>query len=304
MDAPRCLLAPLLFLPLRLVARLPWSWLPVVGGALGWLLGRVLPARRRIARRNLELCFPQLDSAERERLLEANVRASGIGVMETLIAWFRPQPLPGARVELVGAEFFEQAPRPVLVLGAHFTPIELGARLLVEALGQPLDMLVRRNNRPCLERIIDRARLLYVRRTLAKGDARALLRALREGPGVLYAPDQHYRQGAAHLPFFGVPASTLMAAPRLASSTGATILLYAFRRLNDGRYRLELEPVPADWPLRDAEAFTRRWLEWLELKVRRAPEQYLWAHRRFRSPAPGAPPLYETRDLRAKHRGE
>lgn len=302
MKAPRCLLAPLLFLPLRGIARLPWSWLAPLGGALGCLLGRLLPARRRIARRNIELCFPDLDARDRARLLDANLRATGIGIIETLVAWFRPAPLVPGRVELVGAEQLTDASGPVLVMGAHFTSIELAARLLIEALERPLDMLVRRNNSACVEDQVDRARRGYVRSTLAKGDARALLRALRCGPGVLYAPDQHYRQGAAHLPFFGVPASTLLAAPRLAAASGARIVLYAFRRLDDGRYRLELEPVPADWPRRDAEAFTRRWLEWLERKVRLAPEQYLWVHRRFRSPAPGAAPLYEARDLRDKHR--
>ncbi|HRQ65606.1 MAG TPA: hypothetical protein PKZ76_12225 [Xanthomonadaceae bacterium] len=297
-----CIFARLLVLPLRGLARLPWPWLLAIGAALGWLLGRLLPARRRIARRNIELCFPELDARDRKRLLAANLRATGIGVMEALGAWFRPTLVPVGQVEATGLEWITDSDRPVLILGAHFTLIEFGARALIEALGRPLDLLVRRYNRPCLERVIDDARRRYVHDTLAKDDVRALLRALRSGPGVLYAPDQHFSRGAAHLPFFGVPASTLLAIPRLARTSGARILLYAGRRLPDGRYRLEIEPVPADWPLYDAEGFTRRWLEWLELKVRRAPEQYLWMHRRFRSPAPGAPPLYETRDLRAKHR--
>ncbi len=301
MNARPCILAALGFLPLRLIARLPWSWLPVLGGGLGRLLGLLLLTRRRIARRNIELCFPELDARDREILLAANLRASGIGLLEILAAWFRPA-LGANRVELVGAEHLPEPGTPLLLLTAHFTPVDLGARLLVEALGRRLDVLVRRNNRGCIEQIIERGRLGYARQTVAKGDARALVRALRDGPGVLYAPDQHFRQGAAHLPFFGVPASTLLAAPRLARSTNASIVLYAFRRLDDGRYRLELEPVPADWPRLDAEAFTRRWLEWLELKVRLAPEQYLWVHRRFRSASPGSPSLYEARDLRAKHR--
>jgi Kdo2-lipid IVA lauroyltransferase/acyltransferase len=303
MNGRRCILAPILFLPLRLVARLPWPWLMALGAGLGWLLGRLLPVRRRIARRNIELCFPELDERDRERLLAANLRATGIGLMETLAAWFRPS-LGKDRHELVGAEFLPPRGQPLLLLSGHFTPMDLGARLVIEALDRPLDLLVRRNNRACVERIVDRGRLRYAHETIAKGDVRALLRALRSGPGVLYAPDQHFRQGAAHLPFFGVPASTLLAAPRLAASAGATIVLGAFRRLDDGRYRLELEPVPADWPRRDAEGFTRRWLEWLELKVRRAPEQYLWVHRRFRSTAPGHAPVYDARDLRGKHQGE
>lgn len=296
-----CVLAPLVFLAPRLAVRLPWPWMLALGSVLGRILGRVLSSRRRIARRNIELCFPEIDAHDREALLRANLRATGVGIMETFAAWFRPS-LGSGRSELVGARHLPPPGTPLLLLTAHFTPVDLGARLLMEALGRPLDVLVRRNNRPCVESIVERGRLRYTNRTIAKDDARGLLRALRNGPGVLYAPDQHFARGGAHLPFFGIPASTLLAAPRLARAANAAIVLYAFRRLDDGRYRLELEPVPADWPRQDAEAFTRRWLEWLELKVRQAPEQYLWTHRRFRSAAPGSPSPYAPRDLRSKHR--
>jgi KDO2-lipid IV(A) lauroyltransferase len=299
---PTCPLNPVLVWILRLLATLPWSWQFAIGRTLGRLLGSLMRSRKRIAGRNLELCFPELEADERAQLLCANLEASGIGIMEMLVAWFGPADKLHGRIELIGREFLPPPGRPLLLLSAHFTMVELGPRLLIEATGRAFDLLVRRNNRACIEQLFDRGRRRFVNSTIDKQDVRGLLHALREGPGVLYAPDQHFARGAAHLPFFGVPASTLLAAPRLARSAGAELLLFAFRRLPDGRYRVELEPVPADWPRQDAEAFTRRWLEWLEFKVRLAPEQYLWVHRRFRSVPPGMPLLYHPGDLRDKHR--
>ena len=73
---------------LWLVVQLPYRVLLVLGRVLGALLYRLAGSRRHIAERNLELCFPNLNAAEREQLLKANFAALGIGFFETAMGWW------------------------------------------------------------------------------------------------------------------------------------------------------------------------------------------------------------------------
>lgn len=290
----RCLLfAPIAWL-LHALARLPWPMLIGLGrllGALAWWLAR---KRRRVVEENLRLAFPELSEQERKRLARRNLIATGIALAEHLAAWFRPR-LPQGLMRIEGFERLSGR-RPILLLSGHFLPLELAARLLAEASGERFHLLAR-PYRPCLERMIRRGRKRYVASVIAKDDARSLLRVLREGPGLFYAPDQRGGARAPKLPFFGIEAPTHAATAKLAARAGARILLCSFRREAEGRYRLRLEP--AEWPLADPIAFTRAYLAWLEARIREAPEQYLWAHRRFRD-AGGGP--YSPAALRRKHR--
>src|SRR3546814_7640093 len=73
---------------MALLARLPWSGQRALGTPLGALLRALLGERRRIALRNLELCFPGLDAAAREALLREHFRSLAIGVFEFARAWW------------------------------------------------------------------------------------------------------------------------------------------------------------------------------------------------------------------------
>lgn len=70
--------------------QLPYPLLLKTGHGLGRLAMRLLPRRVEIARRNLELCFPDMNDEARARLLERNFESVGMGVIETGIAWFWP----------------------------------------------------------------------------------------------------------------------------------------------------------------------------------------------------------------------
>lgn len=292
----RCLLfAPIAWL-LKALARLPWPMLIGLGrllGALAWWLAR---KRRRVVEENLRLAFPELSEQERKRLARRNLIATGIALAEHLAAWFRPRLPPGlARIE--GLERLVESRAPVLLVCAHFLPLELAVRILAEASGTRFHLLVRPYRRPCLERLVAEGRARYAASVIAKDEVRALLRALGRGPAVVYAPDQRAGRRGARLPFFGVPTSTHTATARLAAAAGAQVALFSFRRGEDGRYLLHLETP--EWPLANPAAFTQRYLAWLETKIRAAPDQYLWAHRRFRD-AGGGP--YSPAALRRKHR--
>jgi KDO2-lipid IV(A) lauroyltransferase len=276
------------------IARLPqWLLLALAsfGSVLSWPL---LSRRRRIAARNLELCFPELDRHARARLLRANLRATVMGVFELARGWFAPAwALPRARIDGL-QEVADTLARGqgVFLLSSHFTHNEFSARLLAEALPRPVRVVVRRNNNACLEAELERARRRVFGPSLEKKDVRALLRALQQGELVVTSGDQDFSYNNAFVPFFGIPAATLLGAAQLAQRGRARTFLSWPRREADGSYTLQLEPAWEDWAEAEPARAAAVYMAALESKVRQAPEQYLWVHRRFKTRPAGEPSLY------------
>jgi KDO2-lipid IV(A) lauroyltransferase len=290
----RCLaLRPFAWLAAGL-ARLPQGLLlglANIGTALAWPL---LARRRRIAARNLELCFPEMDAGARKRLLRANLRATVMGVFELARGWFAPAwALPRARIDGL-QEVADTLARGegVFLLSSHFTHNEFSARLLAEALPQPVRVVVRRNNNACLEAELERARRRVFGPSLEKKDVRALMRALQHGEVVVTSGDQDFSYNNAFVPFFDVPAATLLGSAQLAARGRARVFLSWPRREADGSYTLQLEPAWPDWEEAEPAQAAAIYMAALEAKVRQAPEQYLWVHRRFKTRPPGEASLY------------
>ncbi|HEY5972910.1 MAG TPA: lipid A biosynthesis lauroyl acyltransferase [Pseudoxanthomonas sp.] len=294
-SAARCWFIAPLDLLADGVARLPQPVLLWLGRALTWLLWPAMGKRRRYARINIALCFPQLDDAQRERLLRGNLRATVTGALELIRAWYAPASALANLAEVEGLEHLRAATaagRGVLLFGGHFTHSELAARLLQEIAAQPVHVVVRRNNHRCLEAMFDRARRSRFAGTIAKKDVRGLLRVLSNGGVVAYSADQNFTYQNAFVPFFGIPAATLTATPELAQRGKAAVLPFWFHRGEDGRYRLRIEPQWSGWPSGDPAADAARYMAELEKVVRQNPEQYLWVHRRFKTRPPGEAGVY------------
>ena len=288
------LIAPLEWLAAA-IARLPQRLLLALGSGLTFLLWPLLGKRRRYARINLALCFPQLEDAQRSRLLRDNLRATVTGALELLRAWYAPSTALVGLAQVEGLEHLQAATasgRGVLLFGGHFTHSELAARLLAEASGQPVHVMVRRNNHRCLEDMFERARRRAFAGTVAKKDVRGLLKTLSRGGVVAYSADQNFNYQHAFVPFFGVPAATLVATPELAERGNAVVLPFWFHRDAEGKYRLRIEPQWSGWPSGDPETDAARYMHELEQVVRQHPEQYLWVHRRFKTRPAGEASVY------------
>ncbi|MBO6753625.1 MULTISPECIES: lipid A biosynthesis lauroyl acyltransferase [Spongiibacter] len=272
------------------LATLPQRANYLIGCFLGDLFYRFAGRRRHIAATNLALCFPELGEVERRALLKQTMRNQGIGLMETLRTWFTPVERLGVTLELVGERYLDEPEGGVIVLGSHFTSIDVGGALLGQRF--PSDSFYRRQKNPVLEWLMSRARGRYGE-PIHRRDFKRALKRLRQGHRLFYLPDQDYgRKSADFVSFFGVPAATTLATTTLAKSGRAQVVFVDQQRLDRGRrIRLEFIPladIPSDDPTRDAQAVMAQ----VEKNIRRAPEQYMWVHRRFKTRPPGAEKVY------------
>ncbi|MEP6906857.1 MAG: lipid A biosynthesis lauroyl acyltransferase, partial [Pseudoxanthomonas sp.] len=111
-----------------LLARLPWPLQRGLGRLVGRFLHAVLRDRRRVAARNIALCFPELDAAQQAQLVYRSFSELGIGLFEFARAWWGSvEPMRhGLRVE--GLEHLAAAReggRGVIVISGHFTTLEM-----------------------------------------------------------------------------------------------------------------------------------------------------------------------------------
>lgn len=281
-----------------LIAQLPYPWLLRLGRWLGALTYRLAGSRRRIARRNLELCFPELSAAERERLVKENFASMGIAFFEMAISWWWPRRRLARLAHIEGLEHLQRAQaegRGVILMALHFTTLEIGAALLGQR--QTIDGMYREHDNPVFDYVQRRGRERHNADATAieREDIRAMLKVLRAGRSIWYAPDQDYgRKQSLFVPLFGIPAATVTATTRFARLGKAQVMPFIQTRLADGSgYRLTIHPPLADFPGESEEADCLRINRWVEEAVRQQPEQYLWAHRRFKSRPDGEPSFYK-----------
>ena len=280
---------------LRLLSSLPFRVQLAVGAGLGAVLRR-LPLRFvRIARRNIELCLPELDTAARRRLLDRHFTSLGIALLEIAAAWWWPTARLRKISRLEGLEHLQEAlarGHGAILLTAHFTPLEIGGRILAAA--TPVNIIYRPSKNEALAVLLGRCRTRNGGHAIPRDDIRSMIGALKNNECVWYAPDQSYRKkGAEMVSLFGMPAATNIATSRIARLTGAAVLPFFVERLPGAAgYRAVIQPplenFPSDSPRADAERFHRL----IEAQVRAVPDQYLWIHRRFKGLTPDYPDYY------------
>ncbi|KRU90310.1 MULTISPECIES: lipid A biosynthesis lauroyl acyltransferase [Pseudomonas aeruginosa group] len=288
---------------LWLVVQLPYPVLLALGRGLGALMYRLVGSRREIAARNLELCFPEKSPAERERLLKENFASSGIAFFEMAMSWWWPKARLARLAHIEGLEHLREAQAKgegVILMALHFTTLEIGAALLGQV--HTIDGMYREHGNPVFDYVQRRGRERHNLDATAieREDVRAMLKVLRAGRAIWYAPDQDYgAKQSLFVPLFGIPAATVTATTKFARLGRARVLPFTQSRLADGcGYRLTIHPPLEDFPGESEEADCLRINQWVERCVRQQPEQYLWAHRRFKTRPQGEARLYPKRRKR------
>ncbi|HEY2144630.1 MAG TPA: LpxL/LpxP family Kdo(2)-lipid IV(A) lauroyl/palmitoleoyl acyltransferase [Steroidobacteraceae bacterium] len=279
---------------MRAVEALPFAIQLKLGRAMGALLGRLPISFVRIARRNIELCMPELSAQSRADLLRQHCQSLGIALCETADTWWSNDRRINSLADVQGLDHLHAAlarGRGVILVGAHFTTIEISTRVLGTVV--PLNVVFRPTKNALLSHIMFKSFCRHGK-PIPRDDIRAMVRALKNNEAVWYAPDQSYRnKGAAMVNFFGIPAASNTATSRLARISGAAVMTYFCERLPDAAgYRVAIGPefdnFPGADPVQDVERYNRL----LEAQVRRVPDQYLWVHRRFKGLSNDYPDYY------------
>ena len=279
---------------LRFTAALPWIVALKLHKALGRIAGFLSGRTRRVVRRNLELCFPELTPAEIRRITREFSANLGAFIAELALAWYGSPERRARLVRFEGLEHLQAAiakGKGVLLYSGHFTSLEICGSVLKSQIPLYAFMFKPRRN-PLMNALQSRGRGDYAHVSVASDDVREMLALLARNAVVWYAPDQVRVDSGELVPFFSHPAMTSTAPSRLARVSGATIVPMFSRRLpDDSGYLVGFYPPPPDVPSRDAIADTTRLTAVLESFIRECPEQYFWNHRKFKH-RPGSPDAY------------
>lgn len=270
-----------------------------IGAVLGWLAPRLARSRARIVRRNLELCFPEQPESVREQWVADHFRALAQSIVDRGVLWYGTVESINDMVTVTGADHVNALiaqGRSVLLLAPHFIAMDVGGSSLTMVIPSAATMYTPQND-PEFEAVVatGRSRFNDVHLVSRKGGVRDLIRHLRAPRPVYYLPDMDFgSQGSVFVPFFGVPAATLVATAQLAQKWNAVVLpVLCFWNPDTGHYTVDVLPQLEDFPGEDSlEAATARLNRELESWVRRCPSQYYWVHRRFKTRPPGEPKLY------------
>lgn len=278
---------------IRVLDWLPYRIQMFLGGALGFAAFLFARRERRVTALNIQMCLLELDESERGRLVRAHFASLGKSLFETALVWWASDQRLSKLIRIDGLEHLGTAlaqGRGAILLSAHFTTLEMGARAL--CLHGPTAIMYQMPKNQLIAELSLRGRTRHAASAISSTNVRELLQSLKANLPVWYAPDQRdFGKSGAVVPFFGIPAATNIATSRIARISGAPVLPYFPERLADGsgyvmRILPPLEGFPSDDPIADATRFHAL----IEMHVRRCPEQYLWSYKRFKLPGPDGDP--------------
>jgi len=256
-----------------------------IGAILAWIMLPMMKSRRKIAERNIALCFPDLSPQQQQNLVKDNLQTMGMMLIETALSWWASDDQLRERVQYEGLEHIDAAlekGKGVILLTGHFTSMELGGRLIM--LQRPCYVMFKELKNKLFNTVMMNARTFHSEGIVLRDDPRPMVRALRKNKIVWYAPDQDFgRKVSVFAKFFGVTAATIPATGRIVKMSGAAVLPFTPRREKDGRYTISIGKPLTDFPVGDDITDAQRVNDILEQEVRKSPAQYLWIHRRFKT---------------------
>jgi KDO2-lipid IV(A) lauroyltransferase len=279
---------------MRLLSYWPLPWVR----ALGWLGGQVLHAvavrRRRIARTNWGLCFPQDSEAQRNRAVRQHFVYFMQAWLDRSWLWESDEATVRSRLRLVGATHELQGHDRTVIFAPHFVGLDAGGTALALLVQRAFISVYAEQANEAVDGWIRAGRLRYgaVKLVSKNQGLRPVVQAVRASEVLYLLPDMD--MGASEsvfVPFFGVLAATVPTLPRMAR-LGQAKVVPVISRITPQGYEVEVLPAWTDYPGPDAQADTALMNQRLEAMIQTMPEQYYWVHKRFKTRPPGEPKLY------------
>lgn len=279
---------------LWLIRFLPPRFSCGVAHFVGSLAYFCIPSRRRTAVGNLLKTGVAKDLASARKIAKASFQSIALAVTESLVVprLYDDGKLPADAIELVIPEetraLLNDKSKGVITVSAHLGNWELGAK--ISSTFKPISAIARKMNNSLVQGLMEKAKIRDGFETIDKHVTNPMIfvRVLKKHNCLALLTDQHaHDSGEVIIDFFGHKAATYSTPAVLSHLTGAPILLCVAIRTGLLRFRIEYSK-PIYYKIEkttyddDVIAATQDIASRLEVKIRESPEQYLWAHRRWR----------------------
>lgn len=292
---PNYWLVWLSILLLYLISWLPYKVQLVLSKGMGKLLQIFAHKRYQIAKRNLELSFPEYSQRQRDDLLQVNLDHAGMAIFETSMGWWWPNWRVAQKAEFENYQLIEEIlakGKGVLAFAIHNMNLEFACRVM--GLKNPSVVFYRKHKNKLMEYMQYHGRTRSNKYMIPRKDVMGLLNALDDGEVCFYLPDQDYgRTKCEFAPLFAVPqvATTTGSMLFAGQSNCETVFLVSIRTSTG--YKIKALPGLDNFPSGDDQYDVTRMNQMIEQMILLAPEQYLWMHKRFKTrPDPKEPSLY------------
>jgi len=279
-----------------IMAQLPYRLLILIGKGLGKFIRLVLKSRRKVVAINLDICFPDLNPIEKSTLINQHFSELGIMVTQTIKAFLGSTKNIEASAIVKGGEHIEaclEKGQGILLVAGHFTSLDIGGKILCNK--YPIAGMYRPHKHPLTEYIVTKSRLKYATKMFKRDELRPIIKHLKAGGILWYAPDQDYRRGQSEfVPFFDRKASTITATHQMARLSKCQVLFFHVERNGQSPYyTLTVSPPIENFPTKDPIADTTKVNQGIEKMVVKNPEEYLWVHKRFKTVPEGEKNPYQ-----------
>jgi len=278
------------------ITRMHVSVVRFFGELVGELFYKLAKSRRRIAERNLELCFPRLSKTERDNICRKSFKGMGCTLFESGFVWWSSPKRLARLTQSENPEVLEQAlaaNRPLLLVSMHNTCLEMAYAAIMRQTS--FNVIYRVHDNPVFEFASGRGRLRFPVRLIGRKNVRAFINSLHNNEVALMVPDQDLgKRRAVFVPFFDIPTAWVTSAADIAKNTDADVIFVSVRRdwTQAKPYIVSYSEPLQDFPSGNAEQDMAKISMLTQQTIERDPSQYLWAHRRFKSRPNGEPSLY------------
>ena len=287
---------------MRLVLAFMWlmHWLPLpilgrIGEGFGSLLFRLLRSRRHITLTNLALCLPTLTEQERLAIAKQHFQVYARSVLERSILWWSSERRLRKLIQIEPAVPMDAIQSgPVILLCPHFVCLDVaGVAVMLET---SLCSIYTKQRSKVFDQALrkGRSRFRPVKLFSRSEGVKPIIRAMREHLPFFMLPDMDFgAKDAEFISFFGVPAATLTAVPRIAASTGAKVIpVIATMLPNYQGWKVAFHAPWENYPGDDMTAATLFMNQYIENEILKTPAEYFWSHRRFKTRPEGEPSVY------------
>lgn len=280
---------------LRLLSSLPWPLVALLSDGLGAVAYKLFKSRRDIAEKNIAACFPQWPSEKVSATAKRSFQLSVQAMFFTGVAWWASEKRYKKLVEFDSSALDQLmvSGKNVIVLTPHFVGLETAGVFM--SIGRPfMTMYQYAKNKLIQHNVVTKRGRFGGHLVERKEPLRKMLKLLRKGIPLYYLPDQDAGRKGRFAPFFGVKASSFDMLGKMTTMSNAVVIPCTVEIKDKGKgVRITLHAALQDFPKGDDAKDTEMQNKVVEDMIRKMPEQYLWAHKRFKSRPDGEKPFYE-----------